>query len=68
MEYKDKILYYGDKLTLLRDDYVEAFKTIKAKYSYDDRDARVAVFTKCVNTMNTAFIGFVLIRDELLHP
>lgn len=39
---------------------------MKAKYSYDYRDARVAVFTKCASTMNTAFIGFVLIRDELL--
>ncbi|MFZ0224598.1 MAG: hypothetical protein WAM42_23190 [Candidatus Nitrosopolaris sp.] len=68
MEYKDKILYYIDKLSLLREDYAEAFQTMKAKYSYDYRDARVAVFTKCVITMNTAFIGFVLIREELLDP
>jgi hypothetical protein len=68
VEYKDKILYFIDKLSLLREDYVKAFETIKAKYSYDDRDARVAVFTKCASTMNTAFIGFVLIRDELLYP
>ena len=66
MEYKDKILYYIDKLSLLRDDYTEAFQTIS--YSYDYRDARVAVFTKCAITMNTAFIGFVLIREELLDP
>ena len=68
LEYKDKVLYYLDKLSLLREDYVEAFRTVKAQYSYDYRDARVAVFTKSASTMNTAFIGFVLIREELLDP
>jgi len=57
-----------DKLSLLREDYSEAFQTVKANDSYVDRDARVAVFSKCANTMNTAFIGFVLIREELLDP
>jgi hypothetical protein len=68
LEYKDKVLYYIDKLSLLREDYTEAFRTVKAQYSYDYRDARVAVFTKCASTMNTAFIGFVLVREELLDP
>jgi hypothetical protein len=68
LDYKDKILYYIDKLSLLREDYVEAHRTIKAKYNYDYRDARVAVFTKCTITMNTAFVGFILIREELLDP
>lgn len=68
MEYKNKILYIIDKLYLLREEYADAFQNVKAKYSYDYRDARVAVFTKCAITMNTAFIGFILIREELLDP
>jgi len=67
LEYNDKILYYIDKLSLLREDYVEAHRTIKAKYNYDYRDARVAIF-KCIITLNTAFVGFILIREELLNP
>jgi hypothetical protein len=66
LEYKDKILYYIDRLSLLREDYAESYRTTKAKYNYDYRDARVAVFSKCAITMNTAFVGFILIRDELL--
>jgi hypothetical protein len=68
LEYRDKIRYFIDKLSLLREDYREAFQTVKTQYSYDNRDARVAVFTKCANVMNTAFVGFILIREELLDP
>lgn len=68
LEYKDKILYYIDKLSLLRDEYRETFRSVKAKYVYPDTDARLAVFTKCAHVMNTAFIGFILIREELLDP
>jgi hypothetical protein len=68
LEYKDKILYYIHKLSLLREEYHETFKILKTKYAYADTDARLAVFTKCAHVMNTAFIGFILIREQLLDP